>query len=406
MTPDPQMAGDLEAAVRDLGARLAGAFAPLVEAAGGPERGTQHFAERFGVDKVLASRLLKALRAGDDVARLHFMPGPEPLRRVVRGVRRRLDLPGEVLDEAGETIDAFETFLADAIGDRSALTTLLAAWSPEVRAEFEVRRKQAAWRALSELRGASVDLAVSAVVFEPAKEPDRLDVTWVLGLIGLRRLRPGVTIQATTRRVAPESAERRPIGLDGAPLDGLEDGRLDAFCTSPPGRFEAHRTGDLLRYTLADEGYGPDAEVDLLVAEVNEGEMRASVPRGSGRRGWVYADTPVPARKLVLDVFVHEDVYPGSDPELLLYDTALQGVADVNDPSRDMDRLDLVEEVCPMGRGIDGLALREFEPYGRLLAHVFDSRALERDRFRAYRVAIDHPLHGMQVAVAFEPPEN
>ncbi|MEM9382814.1 MAG: hypothetical protein AAGB93_22870 [Planctomycetota bacterium] len=397
---------DLEASVRGLAARLGPSLGGVVEALGGPEQGPQRLADAVGLDKVLFSRLLKALRTDDPVASVHHLPGPEPLRRLLRAAKRRRGLDAEVLDPALAAVDAFDRFHTEDVGDRSALTTLLAAWSPDVRAEFELRRKQAAWRAMSELRGATLDLELSAVLLRPSDVPDRLDITWVLGMIGLRRLRPGVSIKAQTRKLAPEDAERRPRDLDGRPLQGADSGRLDEFCVSPPGRFTAHRTGDLLQYTLDGGAYGPKQAVDLLLAEVNEAELSASVERGSGRRGWVYSDAPIPARKLVMDVLVHEDVYPGAEPELLLYDTSSGGVADVTDRGRDLDRLDLAESIATLGHGLHGVALKEFPLYARVLAHVFERLGWDPARFRVHRVDIDYPLVGMQAAVAFDAPER
>ncbi|MEM1448037.1 MAG: hypothetical protein AAGI22_02945 [Planctomycetota bacterium] len=406
MAYDVESNFDLEASVRDLAARLGPALAGVVDALGGAEQGPQRLADAVGLDKVLFSRLLKALRSADPMASVHHLPGPEPLRRLLRAAKRRQNVDPEILDPAMDAVDAFDRFLTEDVGDRSALTTLLAAWSPDVRTEFELRRKQAAWRAMSELRGATLDLELSAVLLRPSDVPDRLDITWLLGMIGLRRLRPGVSIKAQTRKLAAEDAERRPRDLDGRTLEGTDSGRLDEFCVSPPGRFIAHRTGDLLQYTLDGSAYGPKQAVDLLVAEVNEAEMAASVDRGSGRRGWVYSDAPIPARKLVMDVIVHEDVYPGAEPELLLYDTSSGGVADVNDRRRDLDRLDLAESIVTLGRGLGGVEVKEFEPYPRVLEHVFERLGWDPERFRVHRVDIDYPIVGMQAAVAFDAPER
>lgn len=406
MSPDITEAPDLEAAIRALGERLGGAMAPIIEAAGGAAAGPQRIAEALGVDKVLVSRVLKSLRTDDPVSRLHHSPGPDPLRRAIKGARRRLDVDESAAAEALAAADEFETFLSERIGDRSALTSLLAAWSPEVRQEFELRRKQAAWRAISELRGVSVDLDVSAVLVHPSATAGRLDVTWLLGLIGLRRLRPGVTVEATTQRITEDDDARCPLDLDGAPLRDRAPGQLTEFCTHPPARIRAERTGDLLRYVLAGDDYGPGAEADLLLAEVNEAELVASVPPGSGRRAWFYADVTTPSKKLVLDVVVHRDIYPGAAPELLLYDTASKGIADVNDRSRDPDRLDLFEQLRTLEGGPGDAGLREFPHHGRLLAHVLDRRGLRAADFAVHRVEIDYPLHGMQAAVAFAAPER
>ncbi|QDV08151.1 hypothetical protein Poly30_36870 [Planctomycetes bacterium Poly30] len=406
MSSQPTTPANLELTLRDLSERLGVQLGRVVDAAGGADLGPQRLAEAIGVDKVLASRVLKALRREDSIARLHHLPGPDPLRRFVRASRRRLELEDSLAQPALDVIEEFRSLLATEWGDRSALTSLLAAWSPEVREEFELRRKQAAWRAMSELLGSTADLDLSAVILKPATDPTRLDVTWVLGLLGLRRLRPGVPVKATTRRIVPENVARRPMGLNGKPLAGLAGGRmggeLDGFCQARPGHFVARRTGDLLQYTLSSDDYGPESAVDVLLAEVNQGEMPAAVKRGSGRRGWVYADAPIPSRKLILDVMVHRNVYPGSVPELMLYDTSVHGVADVNDRTRDVDRLDLVQAIRSLGPADGDLSIREFTPYPAMMAHVFEGLNQDAADFQVHRVEIDYPLHGMQVAVAFD----
>lgn len=408
MTSESSTSAAREHSLRELSDRLGAQLMAVVDAAGGAEMGPQRLAEAVGVDKVLASRVLKALRGEDPIARLHHLPGPDPLSRFVRSGRRRLGLEVATVQPVLAVVEEFRSVLATEWGNRSALTSLLAAWSPEVRAEFELRRKQAAWRAMSELLGSTADVDLSAVILKPAADPARLDVTWVMGLIGLHRLRPGIPVKATTRRIVPEHAKRRPMGLNGRPLEGLAGGRmggeLDQFCQARPGHFVARRTGDLLQYTLSSDDYGADSAVDVLLAEVNHAEMPASVQRGSGRRGWVYADAPIPSRKLILDVMVHRDVYPGAEPELLLYDTSVHGVADINDRTRDVDRLDLVEEIRSIGPADGDLSIREFASYSPMIHHVFNGLDQDPADFQVHRVEIDYPLHGMQVAVGFEAP--
>lgn len=397
---------DLEARVRALGGQLGPCLAAVVEALDGAAIGPQRLSQELGLDKVFASRLLKAVERGDPIRVLHHVPGPAPLRRFLRAARRRGGLAAEVLEPAAAAVADFERFLEREVGDRAALRSLLAAWLPEARAEFELRRKQAAWRATSELRGATVDLDLSSVFLHPSADGERMDVTWVVGMVGLRRLRPKIGVKFSSRRIAPEGAARRPRDLDGAPLEGVDRGRLDEFCVAPPGEYAVHQAGDVLHYTLGGESYGPDAAVDLLFAEVNEAEIARKVARGSGRRGWVYSDVAVPARKLVLDVFVHDELYPGAAPELLLYDTAIRGVADVNDAGRDLDRLDLVESLVTLGVGAEHLPLPAFPRYPDLVGHVYGRLGWDPARFVLHRVEIDYPPYGMQVAVAFAAPER
>ena len=209
-----QLDQPLESEVRSLGSRLSHAFQAVVEALRGVDRGPQKLSQDLGIDKVLASRILKALRQDDVIDRLHHMPGPTPLRRFLRAAERKFKLPPDVAGEAAAAIDEFEGLLNHRVGGRSELTSLLTAWSLAVRAEFELRRKQAAWRAMSELIGSNVDLSASTVLLSPASVSGRLDVTWVFGLCGLRRFRPGVDVTVSTRRAAQDDSIRHPEDLD------------------------------------------------------------------------------------------------------------------------------------------------------------------------------------------------
>jgi hypothetical protein len=77
-------------------------------------------------------------------------------------------------------------------------------------------------------------------------------------------------------------------------------------------------------------------------------------------------------------------------------------VADVNDPSRDIDRMDLAESIQPLGRGISKFRVGEVPWYSDLLRLVCDKLSWDPGAFRGFRCRIDYPLYGSQVAMAFE----
>jgi hypothetical protein len=383
---------------RALAAALGAALASVPEARQGP----QALALALGLDKVLTSRTLKALAQGDPIAVLHAAPGPEPLRRLVRAARRR-GATVEATAAAEASILAFEEFIRRDAGDRSALGAMLSAWLPEARAEFELRRKQSAYRALSELKGASMELNVSTTFLAPAADGVHLDVVWVNSFLGIARHVPRAAVRFTSRRLGVAPSARRPMTLDGAPVEDLAGVRLDDFCVAPPAAVDVQRAGDVIHYVLGSTAYGPAARCDLVFAEVNRAELPRAVPRGSGRKGYVYADIAVPAKALVLDVFVHVDVYPGAEPELFVYDTAIGGIADVNDRSRDFDRLELLESVEARGPG--QVRLAEAPRYGDLVRHVHGRLGWDPAQFRHYRVRVEYPVYGSQVVLAFRAPE-
>jgi len=399
--PDRAVEARLETRIATLGESLAHRMSRLIAAVPGNPQGPVNLARAIGVDKVLASRVLRAAANRDPVAVLQMMPGPEPLRRLATAAGKK-GVSSELVLDLQEAVDQFDELIRNEAGDRSALDAILSAWLPEARAEFELRRKQAAFRAMSQLKGQAADTYVSTVFIHPSSHGEHLDVVWIIGLLGLQKLRPGSAVKFATRRVSGENAPRRPRTLDGNEVDGFDGLRLDAFCSSPPAELKVQRVGDVVHYTWAEENFGPRSATDLVFAEVNFAELPRYVPAERKRKRHVFAEVTTPSKLLIFDALCHEDVFGGADPALYIYDTAFEGIADVNDPRRDIDRLDLAESIKPMGRGISKFRAGEVPWYSDLLRLVCSKLGWDGDRFRAWRTRIDYPIYGSQVAIAFD----
>ncbi|NUQ50997.1 MAG: hypothetical protein HUU27_13895, partial [Phycisphaerae bacterium] len=359
-------------------------------------------ARQLGIDKVLASRTLRAVAHRDPFAVLYAAPGPDPLRRLVRMLEKHGVEPA-VVGEALAAVDELERVTRDEAGDRSALEALLSAWLPEARAEFELRRKQAAFRAISELRGVSVDTDLATVLLHPSSDGDHNDVVWLFGKLGLRRLRAGSSVKFATRRLTSSEPPRRPQTIGGASVSGFDGLRLSEFCSTPPPPLDVQQAGEVVHYTLGDIGVGPKSAVDLVFAEVNRAELPRWLPSDPGRKRHVFAEVATPTRLLIFDVLVATGVFPG-EPALHIYDTAFDGIANVNDPARDIDRLDTCESVQALGQGIAKCRAAELPRYVELLRQVCERLEWNPDGFRGYRCRIEYPLYGTQVVMAFDPP--
>ncbi len=364
--------------------------------------GPQALAVRLNIDKVLASRVLKAVRASDPISAVHRMPGPEPLRRVLRALSA-CGVNDAVVRSAADAVDRYDRLIRHELGDRGSLDVIVSAWVPEARREFELRRKQAAFRAISQLKGAQAGAILATVLLHPSSDPGRLDVVWLNGLFGLERLRPGAGVKLATRKMDP-AADRAPTSLDGRGIDDPHAMLLPEFCSSPLPELRVHRAGGVVHYSLASESFGPGSGVDLVFAEVNRAEINRYAQPGPARKGFVFAETAVAAGLLQFDALLHEDVFRGSDASLRIYDTAFEGVANVNDPARDIDTLDLMENVEPLGVGMSRFRSGDVPRYAELLRSVCSAMSWDERRFRGYRCRISYPIYGSQVAMAFDLP--
>lgn len=396
LNPSTPVEVDIASAGRDLSRSFGDVFDAVC-----PQRKPIELARALGIDKVLASRALKAARNRDPMAVVFLAPGPEPLRRVLKAASRK-GVEAAVLEDAERAVEQFDNLIKQHAGDRSALDAIISSWLPEARAEFELRRKQSAFKAVSQLKGATAEVSLATVMLAPSDDDAHLDVVWVTGLLGLHRLRPGASVKFATRRIAAAGEPpRKPMTLDGHSVDDLEGVRLDAFCSAPPPRLNIHRAGDVMHYTLAGEGFGPRSAVDLVFAEVNRAEMPRYVAKGSNRKGYVFAEVSTPVKTLHFDVLVHEDVYPRNDPQLFIYDTAFDGVANINDSARDIDRLDLLESIQHLGVGPSRWRSADVPNYAEMIREVCSRLRWNPASFRGYRCRCDYPIYGSQVAMAF-----
>jgi hypothetical protein len=393
----------LERRIVDVGGELAAALREVVASLPTTPRTPGALASALGINKVLATRVMKVLRAGEPLSVVHVAPGPAPLRRMLFAAERAR-ASAAVVARARAAVDDFDHLIRAEAGDRSALEAMVSGWLPDTRREFELRRKQAAYRAMSHLIGASAETSLAAVFLHPSEDPNRLDVAWIFGILGLKRHRLGTRVRLASRRIASPDEPRRPSTLDGRPVDDLVGLRLDEFCSEPAPELDVHDGGEVVRYTLPDDGVDPNASSDLVFAEVNRAEIDRYVPADSDRRAYFFAEVTTPAVRLHFDVFVHEDVYPGAEPSLVIYDTVLEGVASANDRGRDLDRLHLEEAIRPLGADLRRFRTSSVPRYAELLRSVCDKLRWDPARFQGFRCTVDYPIYGSQVTMVFQPP--
>jgi len=398
----PQPVKDtLEIRITQAGQRLLDGFQramdELPEASAGPQR----LATRLGVDKVLASRLLKALRTPDPLAVIHRMPGPDPLRRVASSLEQAGVSPTLVADVIA-AIEGYDEVIKRDAGDLSGLQAILSAWVPEAKRDFEGRRLQAMYRAVSQLKGASVDVYADTVIFTPNDDGETIDVVWIKALVNLVRLRPGAVVKLTSHRAVEEDgASRAPTALDGSPITDLSASLLSEFCSPVTPRISVRPAGEQIHYILEDDVFGAHASATIVTCETNSGELPRYVDPAKNRTAWASSEPSVPAKLMQFDCFVHEDLWGGAAPGVRVYDTAIGGIADVNDPGREIDRLD-VSTVCEsLGRGLGRARSDAVPDYHGIIEHVRAARGWDPSPYLGYRVVHEHPLYGSQTALTF-----
>ncbi len=408
---DSPAGSDLRRSVEQVGNRLAESLTALLGSLPVRAKGPQALGEHLGITTVTASRLLRAIGVTDPVAVVQQIPGVVPLRRIVTATVEQ-GAATERAQAAGDAITAFEDLIRDNAGHRSSLNAMLSDWLPQSRREFEIRRRQAAYKAISELKGVSCELDLATIVLHPSQEEGRVDLLSIQGTFGLDRIRPDSTVHlGTLRRTKahrakqqlqkPDGPARGPRTLAGdLAVDGLHSVRLDQFCSASPAPLETQVIGDDVQYTLGATGFGPRSSVDLVIAEVNPGELENQFDRTERTAPYFFQIPATSSRMMVFDLLIHEEVYKGYEPELMVYDIGHRGPAAAGSPEREIDRVSVTETLEALGTEPARRRFAGFPSYLELLDHSFNKLGWDPSRFRTYRVQMSYPLHGMQVSMA------
>ncbi len=390
----------ITAVARDLAANLRA----VIDAVPGQPNRPNEIARTLGLNRDISGRVLLATRAHEPMAVAHIIPGPEPLRRLLKAAGRR-GVPANLLQQAEEAVRRFDRLIRDDAGDRAALDAIISTWLPEAREKYELAHRQSVFKGISHLKGAMAETWMNSTIVVPSPEDAcKHDVTLIHGAIGMRRLRPDVRVKFGYSAMSATSMQWRPgEGGTVAPHDAGSL-RLDDYLTSPPAKLDARRAGEGVVYMLAENGVGPSAARDMIVAEHHPAALDRFATTDPPQLKGMFVAPAIPSRTLVFDALLHEDVYPGADPTLIVHDAAIEGMAYINDPVRAFDRVSTGDSIEFLGKGASRFLTTEIPNYVEMLRHVCDVLGFDAQRLRGYRCRIQYPVYGWQVSMGFLPP--
>ncbi len=356
------------------------------------------------LDRSLSSRLLRAVQLNDPLASLHRMPGPHGIRLLLNAARNSRG-DEKLIARADRALTELENLVATEIGDWQDLSVAISGWLPDTREPFDMGNRQIAFKAMSNIKGITADAEIAVTFIHPGSgTKDWVDRAGITGLCGLRRLRPGTPMVVMHgHSIAPPPGARR-TSLVGDPIDTAHGPALiREFTSRRTPKFDVQVKGDFFFYVLRGDGVGLHSKVDMFFGDVTRKRYPAC-REVSAQPATPGAVVDIPVRALIVDVLVHEDVWPGLEPDLRMYDTTGRGVANPMDPSREMDRIDVLESVQAMGTDMSRFRTKDFARYVDMVRFVCKKLGWNTDRFHGYRCRLEYPVYGTQVSMVFEPP--
>ena len=349
-------------------------------------------AKHLGVTNAVASRVYKATEAKEPIAVAHLMPGPEPLRRLLKSASRK-GVPPEYIREAAEAVDQFDRLIREVAGDRGGLDIIIGSRLRDVRERADFISRQTVYKGMSHIRGESTETFAHTHIIHPGKGDRLYDHAILSNVLGFHRLRPTQEHSAKSDENEQDLSEIR--SLDGGPIHDHNDLLLPEFSSKPLPEVSINRRERFYTIQSMSPEIGLNAAVDLAWCYV----VRSTPFHG------VMSMTRSPTKKSVLNVLVHRDIPVIHEPILRVYDTAGIGPVRFGDHRYTDAILDHHTRLEHFGSDTSQCGSTDIPRFAEMVRMVCFKLGWDVSAFRGYRCSIEYPMYGAQICMAFDPGE-
>jgi hypothetical protein len=405
---------DLEAGLdfrsRSIASGLRSSLEPIVRKVVGRGGRPAALSRTLEIDRTLAARVLRAIRADDTVQVLQEIPAPNGLR-IFLDAAARVGVDADLRARAGENVRMFEELIDEFPGGRSALDAALAEWDPSMRQRTERAAKQAMHKSMSCLLGYQVDTMLLSIIHHPSADGKAIDKLYVMGKHNIRRLRSSSPITVFGRQDFPLDPSRKDLprveNLRGetAPRDA-EAYLLREFCSPDAPALHLFASEGTSLYTLPDNAPAVNTPASYASAQmVRNAALRYRNDLMAHHYDGLTAR--MPAKVMLFDLYVHEDVFDGAAPT---YTTTLhglsRGVERPESPRFQLDRVEMSLNIENLGTGLGAIGTRDVPAYPALMRRAFDGAGWDPSRFRGYRCRVQYPVPLVSVTYWFDLPSK
>lgn len=390
----------------DLGHLLREAFVRILSAEHGHLPKPTELSRNWEIDQSLCIRVCAALKKDDPLSVIHGLPAASGLNALLSAALR-VGTDSQLIEAGEMAVQTMNRVIAEVGGSKSNLDTLVGSRVYDARKKIERTGKQSIFRGMSNLFGIEVETSLVSYFVHPSDDPNWNNDLAVYGVQKLRRLRTELPILLGGRNSTRDDVDEIP-----AMLDSLHNGTIRSngwatalkdFCSDPFPNIQISRNGNTLLYTLPDDERGAYEDLSLIFASLERHSSRSS--RTENMTHAQHAFAPRNASKyMLLDVYVHPDVWPGIEPTLII---ARAGPG--HNPNRatfGFDKVDFVESLQNLGTTRSSTHFSEFPRYSELIGHVHEQMGWDQGTFRLYRCAVKYPVVGLWYSIQFAlPPE-
>jgi hypothetical protein len=385
---------DLLERIREMGSDLRRPLARLLEELGGEPPRPARLVRTAGLDKSLASRLVRSVRAETDHEFLHLVPSPTGLRIFAEGARDAGDR--EAIRRLEAAIDRFQQLLDATPGGRDAIDSVVSESSPDIRERREHVAKQATFKSMSFLLGHFCETLATSLFLVPSRNGRTVDAIEVHQRLGLRRLRPSTPLALLSILTPPEGEPPEDSTwietIDGgAGTFSPRDFLLSDFSSEPLPDLEVLVTGPMTTLLLAgDPEVRTPARLTSAFRIRNGWSLRPSGPL-QPIRGYVLH---MPCRTVARNVFVAEDVFPGGTPRIAFRLPAPGGYQspDLDDERRHPGTIDLTAPIEQLPTGARAFDVPGVAGTRGAIEHALERAGHASTKFHGWRCTLAYPV--------------
>jgi len=372
-------------------AAIKAAVRELCEAAGVDPLKPQEVGRQLKLNKNLTWKFARILLEEDALDAAPMLPGPEGLAIYLRafaaaGASERL------LERLRSAIAAFDAMVDRHFGGRADFELVLDGLRSGANLE---QSRRLAFRGAAAVFGVQAAARVTAQILVPSKvDPSVADIGLLVGLVGLRRLRPiaKLPVFRSIIRSSTELPPSRPLitGPDGASADFL----VRDFSSIPAAGVSRTEVDGRLTIELNGGPIGRIGEADLFFGSVAERVYARTGSRDDPFAQFI-TSVSIPAEALVSDLFVHRSIEGPEHAEAAIF-AALTGPLPHDPAAREAARIPI--DCTPVVH--DDLADDDFARlvevasvpnYAAMLRRSFEALGEDPRDYKLIRVAMAHP---------------
>ena len=387
------------------------AIADLVHSAAAQSGKGIDLERSLGLDKTLAWKVSSAAACGYpfDVAR--HIPGKSAIKILVKAGRTQ-GVSESILTRLQDAYQDYESLIRAHAGDRATLEMMLLGFAEQERGRADREYRKSAFRANSYIFGIQARAVFRTYMLTPSTlYESQFDCVSIRGHLGLRRLRTNAPWIAHRPRVTNDQGEDMAIQR-ATPLDPAVRAQGNPMAVPWMHKYCSDPIPDIRRVAGSDGR----VQCEVLEGEVGNtgvtsyvlGEMIFGVGPRFAVEGHnvvelaVRADIPV--ERLILDQFIHRDLFAKIEPTLSLY-SELSGPTPPGGDASLRHGLPVVESPASLGDGAGALHCADIPRYGEILRDGLELCGHAAQDFVVHRTTLEFPPIPSSVVHRMELPE-